>query len=87
MATRAVNATYCIQKDATTNSLRYKVNKMPCRPYSHYNHKDQSMCTIQEIRLYCNGPALGEFKYCIEGPEKDMYLPFQLERKRTIFQK
>ena len=23
---------------------------------------------IQEISLYCNDPALGEFKNCMEGP-------------------
>ena len=42
---------------------------------------------IQEIKLCYNDIAQGEFKYCPEGPGEDMYLPFNLERKRTFFSK
>ena len=41
---------------------------------------------IQQIRLYCNGPTRGEFKYCTEAREEGCVLSFQLE-KRTFSSK
>ena len=43
---------------------------------------------IQEIKLYCNGPAWGEFKYCMEGPGEG-YVPAVSagKEKNNFFQK
>ena len=42
---------------------------------------------IQQIRLYCSGPAREEFKYCMEAPEEGCVLSFQLQKKRIFSSK